>query len=142
MKSHKPSILIVEDNDDFRHLLHSFVERKGYEAIGASNGSEALEILTHTQPALILMDLSMPVTDGFTAAHRVREQQHLRDIPIIFVTAHGELGIELYQNLNLVEGGKIEYLPKPVDLQLLEDLIRRLIHNDDVHCTPAQGRAD
>lgn len=128
MSSPKPSILIVEDNDDFRHLLGSFVERKGYEAISASDGSEALEILTQTKPALILMDLSMPVIDGFTAARRVREHEHLRDIPILFVTAHGELGIELYQDLNTLEGGKIEYLPKPIDVQLLESLIHGLIH--------------
>lgn len=133
MKGQAPSILIVEDNDEFRQLLLSFVKRKGYEAIGASNGSEALEILINTRPALILMDLSMPVTDGFTAAHKLREQQDLRHIPIIFLTAHGELGIELYQDVNLIEGGKIEYLPKPVDVQLLEDLIDRLIHGHDVH---------
>jgi CheY-like chemotaxis protein len=125
--SHKPTILIVEDNDDFRHLLRSFVERKGYESISASDGSEALEILTHTRPALNLMDLSMPVIDGLTTARRVREQEHLRDLPILFVTAHGELGIELYQHLSTLEGGKIEYLPKPVDVQLLEGLIHGLI---------------
>jgi CheY-like chemotaxis protein len=133
VKGQAPSILIVEDNDDFRQLLLSFVERKGYEAIGAANGSEALDILTNTRPALILMDLSMPVTDGFTAAHKLREQQGLRHIPIIFLTAYGELGIELYQDMDLMEGGKIEYLPKPVDVQLLEDLIARLIYGPDVH---------
>lgn len=124
----KPSILIVEDNDDFRQLLRSFVERKGYESISASDGSEALEILNNTRPALILMDLSMPLIDGFTTARRIREQQHLRAVPILFVTAHGELGIELYQHLNTLEGGRIEYLPKPVDVQLLESLIHGLVH--------------
>jgi CheY-like chemotaxis protein len=132
VKEQQPSILIVEDNDDFRQLLLSFVKRKGYGAIGATNGSEALEIVSRSPPALILMDLSMPVTDGLTAAHRLREQQNLRHIPIIFLTAHGELGIELYQDLNLPAGDRIEYLPKPVDTQLLEDLISRLIHGEAV----------
>lgn len=127
MKSHKDPILIVEDNDDVRELLQLFVESKGYQAITASDGSEALEVLTHIQPALIVMDLNMPVTDGITAARSLREQEALRQIPIVFMTAHGTLGIELYQNLSMLEGGQIEYLPKPVDLQLFEDLIHRLI---------------
>ena len=131
MKSHKGAILIVEDNDDFRELLQSFVESKGYQAITAADGSEALEVLTHIQPALIVMDLNMPVTDGFTAARSMREQERLRQIPIVFVTAHGSLGIELYQNLSILEGGQIEYLPKPVDIQLFEDLIHRLIPESD-----------
>lgn len=128
MSSRKPSILIVEDSEDFRRLLSSFVESKGYQALSAANGSAALEILTKTQPALILMDLNMPVVDGFTAARRVREQESLRNIPIVFLTAHGELGIDLFRNLTPLEGGKIEYLPKPFDVDVLEGLIHGLIH--------------
>jgi two-component system, cell cycle response regulator DivK len=131
LKSPKGPILIAEDNDDVRGLLQSFVESKGYKVITASDGSEALEVLKHNQPALIVMDLNMPVTDGFTAACRAREQERLCQIPIVFVTAHGTLGIELYQNLSMLGGGQIEYLPKPVDLQLFEDLIHRLIPESD-----------
>lgn len=127
LSSKELPILIVEDDDDFSQLLSSFLQRKGYQSVSASNGSEALELLERIQPALILMDLSMPVTDGSTAARRIREQERLRDIPIIFLTAYGKLGIELYQDLSSLEGGEIEYLPKPVDVQLLEDLIGRLV---------------
>ena len=119
--------MIVEDNDDFRQLLRSFIERKGYHVVCASDGSEALEVLARDQPALIVLDLNMPVMDGLTTARRIREQERLQQIPLIFVTAHGTLGIELYGDLSTLEGGQIEYLPKPVDLQLLEDLMQRLI---------------
>lgn len=135
MKSQNEQILIVEDNDDFRQLLQSFVERKGYQVLSASDGSEALEVLAHDQPALIVLDLNMPVMDGLTAARRIREQERLQQIPIIFVTAHGTLGIELYRDLSTLEGGQIEYLPKPIDLQLLEDIMQRLI-------TPEQPKTE
>jgi len=127
LKHQNVAILIVEDNDDFRQLLQSFFEKKGYLAAGVSNGSEALEVLAGDQAALIVLDLNMPVMDGFTAARRIREQERLRQIPIIFVTAYGTLGIELYRDVTTLEGGPIEYLPKPLDLQLLEDLMHRLI---------------
>jgi CheY-like chemotaxis protein len=131
LTSQKLPILIVEDNDDFRDLLQSFVGKKGHQAVSVSDGKEALDVLTRIQPSLILMDLSMPVMDGFTAARRIREQERLRQIPIIFLTAHGTLGIELYQDPIILEGGKIDYLPKPIDVQLLDDLIKRLLPEPD-----------
>ena len=127
MKRQEVTILIVDDNDDFRQLLQSFLERQGYLTISASDGSQALALLTRDPPALIILDLNMPVMDGLNTARQIREQDQLRQVPIIFVTAHGGLGIELYGDPAILEGGAIEYLPKPLDLQLLSDLLKRLL---------------
>lgn len=88
-------------------------------------GAKRLERLARDQPALIVLDLNMPLMDGLTAARRIREPER-QQIPIIFVTGHGTMGIELYSDLATPEGGQTEYLPRPIDLPLLEDLMQRL----------------
>jgi two-component system, cell cycle response regulator DivK len=131
MPEHKHTILIVEDNDDVRHILQMFIEQLGFRVINASDGIKAMETLVNELPALIIMDINMPIIDGFTAARRIRQQEHLRQVPIVFITAHGALGIELFQeHLNTLEGGPIEYLPKPIDKHLLDDLIKRMKLDD------------
>ena len=82
-------------------------------------------------PSLIVMDLSMPRMDGIDAAREMRLVKELRDVPILFVTAHGELGMDLFMRAGELGGAPIEYLPKPIDNAQLVETIRRLTREDN-----------
>lgn len=81
-------LLIVEDNEMNRDMLARRLMRRGYEVATAVNGQEGMEIARSQQPDLILMDLSLPVMDGWEAARRIRADARTADIPIIALTAH------------------------------------------------------
>lgn len=119
-----PVVLIVEDDDETRYLFSMLVRKKGFSPVEARNGVEALEAAESQRPAVIFMDLSMPEMDGITAARRLRQDESLKDIPIIFLTAHGEYGIRLFSQGGITDvGGPTEYLTKPVDLSALEAML-------------------
>jgi CheY-like chemotaxis protein len=82
-----PHILLVEDHEDNRVALLAVLRREGYEAFGARNGEEALEMIAQRRPALVLMDLAMPVMDGREATRRLKLDPATRDIPVLALTA-------------------------------------------------------
>ncbi len=81
-------ILLVEDNEMNRDMLSRRLSRKGYEVVLACDGKEAIEKAQTTAPAIILMDLSLPVLDGWEATRRLKADSQTSDIPIIALTAH------------------------------------------------------
>lgn len=83
------TILLVEDSEDIRLLLKFNLEMKGYRVLEAADGRQALERVLEESPQLILMDLSMPVMDGWEATHQLRQYETLREVPIVGVSAHG-----------------------------------------------------
>ena len=83
-------ILIAEDFDDLRSLMSFSIRRLGHEVLEAANGREATEQAAAQHPDLILMDLSMPVVDGITAARRIRTIPELSAVPIIAVTCYNQ----------------------------------------------------
>ena len=87
-------ILIVEDQADNRHILRDLFANAGYELIEAENGEEALTALTARRPDLILMDIQLPVIDGYEATRRIRLNPELKSIPIIAVTSYALAGDE------------------------------------------------
>ena len=103
-------VLVVEDVDFNRDLVVQLLEDK-YHVIEAVNGQEGLELAERERPELILMDLSLPVIDGWEATRRLKENDDLRSIPVIALTAHAMKGDEE----KALAAGCDDYLVKPLD---------------------------
>jgi two-component system cell cycle response regulator DivK len=85
-------ILYIEDNDDNVYMLKSRLERKGFSVIVARDGAEGIAMAVDHKPALILMDLSLPVINGWEATRQLKARPDTRHIPIIVITAHAMEG--------------------------------------------------
>lgn len=81
------TVLVVEDEPDLREMMQLLLEGAGYSAFGAANGREALDFMRQRRPGLVLLDLNMPVMDGWEFRRHQREDEQLSDIPVICVTA-------------------------------------------------------
>lgn len=117
------TVLVVEDYDDTRQMIRHFLEAGGYRVLEAVNGREAIEVACAEHPALILMDLNMPVLDGFAATLRIRENEQLRAVPVVALTAFDS--VESRAAARAV--GCREYVVKPVDFGQLMSLLERLL---------------
>lgn len=116
-------ILLVEDNELNRDMLSRRLVRRGAEVLVATDGAAAVEIALRERPEVILMDLSLPVMDGWEATRRLRAHPEMRAVPIIALTAHAMSG----DRERALAAGCDEYATKPVDLEHLLALIRRLV---------------
>jgi two-component system, cell cycle response regulator DivK len=102
-------ILVVEDQPDNRKILRDVFARTDYEIIETENGEEALAAIEEVRPDLILMDIQLPIMDGYTATRRIKADPALRSIPIIAVTSYALSGEEKKAR----EAGCDDYIPKP-----------------------------
>jgi two-component system, cell cycle response regulator DivK len=116
-------ILLVEDNEMNRDMLSRRLERKGYAIVMALDGQEAVEMAAAEAPALILMDMSLPVLDGWEATRRLKADQRTQAIPIIALTAHAMQGDEQRAK----QAGCDDYDVKPVELPRLLEKMERLL---------------
>ncbi|MFV8818174.1 response regulator [Haliea sp. E17] len=105
------AILLVEDNELNRDMLVRRLTRAGIEVITAGNGEEALEQMVAEKPAVVLMDMNLPVMDGWTACRRAREDERIAHIPIIALTAHASEP----DRQAALQAGCCEYATKPID---------------------------
>lgn|SRR5262245_50139265 len=87
-------ILVVEDQADNRRILHDLLTRAGYEIIMAEDGQEALDVVTRERPNLILMDIQLPLLDGYEVTRRIKADPTLNAIPIIVITSYALSGDE------------------------------------------------
>jgi len=87
-------ILVVEDTEDNRHIIRDLLTSAGFEMIEAVTGAEGVEMAMQHRPDLILMDMQLPVLDGYEATRRIKAQQDLRHIPVIAVTSYALAGDE------------------------------------------------
>lgn len=110
-----PKILVVDDDEMNRDMLSRRLLRKGYEVVLAVNGLEAIERTSAERPELILMDLSMPVLDGYEATRRLKETAETASIPIIGLSAHAMVG----DREKALAAGCDDYDTKPVELPRL-----------------------
>jgi len=118
-------ILIVEDVEFNRDLLVQLLE-DDYHVLTAADGAAGLALAAHERPDLILLDLSLPIIDGWEAARRLKANETLRHIPIIALTAHAMRGDEAKAR----EAGCDGYLSKPIDEDLLFATLRRFLGVD------------
>ena len=119
----KPVILIVDDQPTNIELLEAYLAPQGYEIVTAANGKEALEKLSGNQIDLILLDVMMPGIDGFEVTRRVRQDNKLRLLPIILVTALKETE----DRIKGIEAGCDDFISKPVDKMELLARVRSLL---------------
>lgn len=119
----KGTVLIAEDNLDFRELLAFLLENRGYTVVEASDGKEALRLAMDTHPDLIVTDLGLPAMNGFDLVRHVRANNgHKRDLKILMLTAYDRPEyIETARNV-----GCDVVLSKPVDLDKFEDVLTSL----------------
>jgi two-component system cell cycle response regulator DivK len=116
-------ILLVEDNEMNRDMLMRRLERKGFEVVIAIDGKAGIDMASSSNPDIILMDLSLPVIDGWEAARQIKADSATQSIPIIALTAHAMAGDEQ----KALEAGCDDYDTKPIDLQRLLQKISNLV---------------
>ena len=116
-------ILLVEDNKLNRDMLTRRLKRKGFTVLSAKNGQEGIDVAISENPDIILMDLSLPVVDGWTAAGKLKADTATKSIPIIALTAHAMKG----DREKALDAGCDEYDTKPIDFERLLNKINSLI---------------
>lgn len=117
------TILVVDDFDDTRLMMRLWLEKRGYRVVEAADGVKALEVARRESPDLVIMDIEMPEMDGLTATRRIREEAHLRDVPIVAVSAYGA---EHWRDRAL-EAGCDAYVSTPFEPKELSRLIESLL---------------
>ena len=129
-------ILLIEDNEMNRDMLSRRLTRKGFEIAIAEDGEHGVEMAQSESPSLILMDISLPVMDGYEATRQIKANPTTRSIPIVALTAHAMSG----DREKCLEAGCDEYETKPVDLPRLLDKIEKLLVGESDES--ARGPAD
>ena len=119
----KQTILVVDDFDDTRLLLRTWLERRGFSVLEASNGIDAVTRAEHDAPDLIIMDVQMPRLDGLSATRRIRNIKQLSSVPIVAVSAYGA---DQFREQALAAGFD-EYVSTPFEPKTLEGIIRSLL---------------
>jgi CheY-like chemotaxis protein len=92
-KAERPRVLVVDDYPDAREMYMEYLEYSGFDVIEASNGMEALQRAADSAPDIILMDLSLPVMDGWEATRRLKADKKTSEIPVVALTGHALAGI-------------------------------------------------
>jgi CheY-like chemotaxis protein len=116
-------ILLVEDNEMNRDMLSRRLARKGYEVVIAVDGQQGIEMARSETPDLILMDMSLPVVDGWEATRQLKSAPETQAIPVIALTAHAMAG----DREKAVEAGCNDYDIKPIELPRLLEKIEALL---------------
>jgi CheY-like chemotaxis protein len=116
-------ILVAEDNAVNRELLRELLEARGYAVSEACDGQEALHMIEQAQPELLLLDIGMPVLDGFAVIRRIRENPLMARLPVVAVTAYAMRG----DREKILKSGFDGYLSKPLNPSSLTEELDRLL---------------
>ena len=119
-----PKILYVEDNEDNIYMLKRRLTKKGFEVLIAENGKIGVELSLAEEPDLILMDLSLPIMDGWEATRLIKTDARTQSIPIIVLSANA---MEEHKQ-SALDAGADDYDTKPVDLKRLLDKMNRFLY--------------
>lgn len=117
----KGRVLVVEDNMDTYELVHFILEKNGFETFLAVNGRDGVIAAQKQKPDLIIMDMSMPEMDGWTATAHIKRDESLTSIPLLALTAHALPA----DRQRAMDAGCNEYITKPMDL---DDLVNAVEH--------------
>ncbi len=122
----KKKILYVEDNDDNVYMLKPRLERKGYEVLIAVDGKEGIYLAKNRNPDLILMDLDLPIIDGWEASKQIKEDTNTKHIPIIALSAR----VMEEDRIRAIDAGCDDFDSKPVDFDSLMAKIRSFLPDE------------
>ena len=117
-----PKVLLVDDNEESRDGLSRYLRRKGYEVLVAADGRQGVEVARSEGPDLILMDMSLPVLDGWEATRQLKAASETRGIPVIALTSHAMAG----DRERALEAGCDDYDTKPIEFPRLLTKIESL----------------
>ena len=120
-----PTILVVDDDDDIRSLIAQLLRSQGYSVTEASSAFEAETSVLENPPQLILMDLSMPGTDGLSSIWNIRKQPEMATVPIIIVSAYDAFDLRA----EATAAGCCGYLTKPLDPDQLKTMVRSVLES-------------
>jgi CheY-like chemotaxis protein len=127
-------VLVAEDNAVNRELLRELLEIRGYHVVEACDGQEALSALEQAQPDLLLLDISMPVLDGYAVIRKIRENPGLAELPVVAVTAYAMRG----DRERILNSGFNGYLSKPINPSALKEEIDRIFSKGLQSQSPGQ----
>ena len=114
-------VMVVDDADDVRELICMQLRWRGYEVVEATNGEQAVELANRSHPGLILMDLSMPVMDGYEATRRIKTLPGLGGVPIVAVSAF----CDPFNEHKALEAGCVECVRKPIDFPAFDNVVAK-----------------
>lgn len=123
LMNNKPTILVVEDEEDLRDIIIYNLNREGYKTMGVESGEEGLNLATSTKPDLVLLDLMLPGMNGMDVCRNIKQDSNTQDIPIIIVSAKGEEA-DIVSGLEL---GADDYLTKPFSPRILLARVRAVL---------------
>ena len=116
-------ILMIEDNEQTRILMRQILVRKGYDLLEAKDGLTVIEMARAHMPALILLDIQMPVMNGFMVLRELRNNAELRKITVIAVSSFAMKG----DREKALEAGFDEYVTKPIDTRIFPELLKQIL---------------
>jgi len=119
----KPKILLIEDNEQNRYRATCLLAKQGYAGVSAADGPASIELAKTVKPALILLDIQLPLMDGYAAARELRSDPALRNIPIIAVTSYAMVG----DREKALAAGCNGYLEKPINPDTFVTEIERFL---------------
>jgi CheY-like chemotaxis protein len=128
----RPLVLVADDHEDTRLLFRTVLEMRGYGVIEAADGEETVSTAERARPDLILMDGSLPRLSGLDATRRIRGSDHIRHVPIVFISGHASA----YSLALAREAGCNEYLVKPFEIPQLEDVLEKYCGNERSERSP------
>lgn len=131
------TVLIAEDNPINRELLRELLEVRGYAVTEACNGQEAVAMVEQGSPDIVLLDIGMPVLDGFGVVRKLRENPRFTSLPVVAVTAYAMQG----DREKIMDSGFDGYLSKPVDSKsLIQELERLIVSEEHGRAAPQSSR--
>ena len=120
----KHTILVIEDNDQNLYLVTFLLEQNGFRVVAARNGQDGIDLACLESPALILLDIQLPLMNGYEVASKLRRIDAVKSIPIIAVTSYAMVG----DREKALEAGCTGYMEKPINPSTFMDEVKRYIH--------------
>jgi two-component system cell cycle response regulator DivK len=120
--------LIIEDNENNMYMMRFILDKLGFIVLEARDGAAGVEMAKERRPDLILMDIQLPILDGYAATRRIRQEAALKDIPIIAVTSYAMVG----DKEKALAAGCTAYIEKPIDPPVFIKVLERFMHGEGV----------